>query len=201
MAVIIGLKNIYVAKLKSDTTEKVEYDTPRKLAKAIEVSVKPSINQETLYADDGPAEVASSLSEIEVELNIDDLSIEMQNFLIGNKQDDKKVNIDKVDDSAPYVAMGFESQMSNGDIQYTWLFKGKLTLPETAYKTKGENIEFQTPTITAKFIKRDFDGAWRATARTGEGGIDKATAEAWYKAVYEVGKFEEKEGNGGDPTL
>ncbi|WP_368031693.1 major tail protein, partial [Bacillus licheniformis] len=58
--------------------------TPVKIGNAIEASITPNTNTETLYADDGPSEVESSLGETEVEIGIDQLSTTAQALLLGH---------------------------------------------------------------------------------------------------------------------
>ncbi|MFS1511754.1 major tail protein [Chengkuizengella sp. SCS-71B] len=183
-AIIIGLKNIHVAEMLTDNETETTYDTPKRLALAIEAKIKPNVNTATLYADDGPAATDSSLGEIEVELNIDSLPTEMQEFLLGHTVNAEGVLIKKSDDQAPYVALGFNSPTSDGQNQYVWLYKGKFELPEANYKTKGESIEYQTPTITGKFIKREFDNAWKATVMSGDAGVSATVIMNWFTGVY-----------------
>lgn len=177
---IVGLKDIHVALLNQDGT----YETPVRLAKAIEASITPNVNSTTLYADDRAVETVSSLGEIEVELNIDDLSTEKYALIMGKTINTDGVVVDKADDVAPYVALGFRSQKANGAYRYVWLYKGKFEPSEESYKTKEDSIEFQTPTIKAKFVARE-DGKWRAKVDSDDPGVNQTVITNWFTAVYE----------------
>ncbi|MGM7682657.1 major tail protein [Cytobacillus sp. Hm23] len=182
--IIIGLKNIHVAKLTKDDEIEVTYETPQRLAKAIEAKIKPNVNSSTLYADDGPAATDSSLGEIEVEINIDALSTQVQSFLLGHKVNGEGVLIKSADDVSPYVALGFSSPTSDGGNKFVWLYKGKFQLPESNYKTKGDSIEYQTPTISAKFIKRAFDNQWKVEVMSSDEGVSETVINNWFTEVY-----------------
>ncbi|MNB67230.1 hypothetical protein D3C81_309330 [compost metagenome] len=179
----IGFKDLFYAKLEEDSTGSIVYGSPVRLAKAITGTVTPTVNTETLFADDGPAETASSIGGIEVQYGIDDLSLPTQADLLG-KQIVDGVLIDSNDDIAPYVAVGFRSLKSNGKYRYVWLLKGKFSIPEDSYETKGETPSFQTPTISGTFVTRDHDGHWRFTGDEDQAGFDGTN---WFTAVPNIG--------------
>ncbi|BAU27633.1 phi13 family phage major tail protein [Aneurinibacillus soli] len=178
----IGLKDLYFALLVADDNTGTVYETPEKIAGAINAKIKPKSNTETLYADDGPSETATALGEIEVEIEVKDLPLAVQAKLFGHKLE-KGVLIKSADDTAPYVALGFRSKKSNGNYRFVWMYKGKFELPEQEYQTGEDKPKFQTPKAKATFIKREFDNAWQAIGDEDETGFTaKAT---WFTEVYE----------------
>ncbi|MEK4141147.1 major tail protein [Paenibacillus sp. FSL M7-0547] len=176
----IGFKDLYYAKVIEDSKTGVTYGTPARIAKAISGTVTPTVNTETLFADDGPSESASSIGGIEVTLGVDDLSLPTQADLLG-KTLVNGVLIDSADDIAPDVAIGFRSLKSNGKYRFVWLLKGKFSLPEESYETKGDTPTFQTPEISGNFVIRDYDGRWRLTGDEDVAGF--TAAETWFDAV------------------
>lgn len=185
IAVPVGLKDIYYAKLLSgDTaTEAPVYETPKALLPAITANVTPTVESATLHGNDGPIITANALSEIEVEIGVANLSLEQQADLLGSTIDaDTGLLWDNSDDQAPEVALGFRRSMSDGSFVYTWLLKGKFTLPTEEATTKQGEIEFQTPTITGTFLKRIFDSEWRVRADSNNADSAAAIA-AWFTKV------------------
>jgi phi13 family phage major tail protein len=182
--VTVGLKNLHYAPLTKDDQAGVTYSTPIKIAGAIEAKITPQTNSSTLYADDGAAETSSAMGEVLVEINIKSLPTDVQKALLGHTLNSDGVLIKKSDDVAPYVAIGFQSANSDGSIKYVWLYKGKFELPEENYKTKSENVEYQTPTTKATFVKREFDNAWQASVNSGDTGIKAGVIPGWFTAVY-----------------
>ena len=71
-------------------------------------------------------------------------------------------------DIAKYVGVSFYApDLINGATKYTCVFVRKALFgpPAMAYKTKGQNIEFGTPTTTGEFLGDDSaDGAFFETA-------------------------------------
>lgn len=184
-AVRVGLNNIHAAILVKDDVTGVEYETPFKLAKAIEASISPNANEETLFADDGPSEVATQMGAIEVELGLDAISDEIQAKLLGHKINSDGVLEKKAGDQAPYVALLFESATSDGKSKLYTLYKGKFKLPERNHTTKNDSPEFQTDTISATFLRRDFDDVWERSVYTGGETVNQAVVDAWFTEVYE----------------
>lgn len=178
----VGLRDIHYALLKSDDSTGVVYEKPEKIAGAINASVSPTTNSETLYADDGPAETATALGEITVELNVKDLPLEVQAALLGHKLENG-VLLKSASDNTPYVALGFKSLKSNGAYRYVWLYKGKFGLPEQEFQTKEDTPAFQTPTISGTFIKREFDDLWQAMGDEDETGFTAGST--WFTEVYD----------------
>lgn len=191
MAVQIGLRDLHYIKIEEDTAEGVSYTTendgaPVNIAGVISAKISPSSNTATLYADDGPDEVATALGEISVELNVKDLPLDIQADLLGHTVT-SGVMYRSADDIAPYVAIGFRSEKSNGSFRYIWLYKGKFKQIEQEYKTKEDTPAFQTPTIVGTFVKRVYDDAWQAIVD--EDDLDKDIPEidvkTWFDSVYE----------------
>lgn len=156
----IGLKDVYYAILQDDPASGTPtYNAPVKLAGAISANVNPNASNETLFADDGPYETASTIGQISLELSVADLALDVQAALLGHTKAGG-VLIKKSSDIPPFVAVGFRSLKSNGKYRYTWLAKGKFAAPEQANETKGDSVSFQTPTISGSFLKRDCDDEW-----------------------------------------
>jgi phi13 family phage major tail protein len=177
----VGLKDLHFALLTKDDATGVTYGEPEKIAGAINAKISPKSNTETLYADDGPAETATALGEIEVEIEVKDLPLSVQAKLFGHTLENG-VLTKNADDTAPYVALGFRSKKSNGKYRFVWLYKGRFELPEQEYKTGEDKPSFQTPKAKATFIKREFDNAWQAIGDEDETGFTAGAT--WFDQVY-----------------
>ncbi|MDT2305714.1 hypothetical protein P7H21_19685 [Paenibacillus larvae] len=82
MGVPIGVRNLYVAILKTDDKNGATYDKPVHLAKAVEISVKPNAST-TFYADDQASESESTLADIEVEITVDQIGSKKRRHASG----------------------------------------------------------------------------------------------------------------------
>ena len=170
----IGLDKLYYAKI----TEGDNGDETVELAEA------------TLYADDGAAEVVKEFQSGTLTLGIDDIGVQVAQDLTGAKIDDNKVLISASEDGGEPVAIGFRAKKSNGKYRYFWLYKVKFGIPATNLTTKGESIEFSTPSIEGTVLRRNkLDGQgkhpWKAEVSEDSTGVSASVISGWYTEVYE----------------
>ena len=179
----IGLKNLYYAPLSKDDSTGATYGTPVKIAGLISVNISPSNSTSTLHADDIPFAVASTLGEVSVTVEAADIPLQAQAALLGHTVSGNKM-ICKGSDQAPYVAILFESDKHDGTTRYVKLLKGKFHDPNEDLQTKGDSVEYQTPSIEGTFVCREYDGAWKETADSASG----TPITDWYDSVESAGE-------------
>lgn len=175
----VGLRDLHFAKIMEDGS----YDVPKKLSEAISATVTPNYTITTLYGDDRAVAVASALGDIDIQINTTDLSPEDYQLLMGATKNADGVIEDSIDDVAPYGALLFRLPFENGGFKYYAYYKGKFQPPAATHNTKGGSTEFQTPTISGKFMARE-DGKWRAHLEAA-GTTPNTVADAWFTKVYE----------------
>jgi phi13 family phage major tail protein len=188
----IGLRDVHIAVLTEDTADtSATYEAPEKLVGAISANVNPNTSTATLFADDGPYDSASTLGEISLELNMADIPPKWGATLLGHEYKNG-VLVKKAADQPPYVAVGYRSLKSNGKYRYTWLLKGKFAEGEQNNQTKGDSVEYQTPTITGSFVKRDYDDAWQVEADEDDTEINPTTITEWFNDVVDPATVQSK---------
>lgn len=182
---IIGFDNLVYVKLLEDSEQGLRYDSEvRRIAEAIEGSVKPKTDKAEMYADDGLSETATSFAGMDIEFDIKDMYKQAIHDLLGHRIDANGVIVKNSDDTAPYVAVGFRNKKSNGAYRYTWLYKVMFALPETKYKTLGEKIDFQSAKITAIGSRLKFDRNYEATVDSDDESLGAKVIEDWFAAPY-----------------
>jgi phi13 family phage major tail protein len=124
-------------------------------------------------------EVASTLGEIGLELNVANLTNATLAALLGHEVVSGKL-VKKASDVAPWLALGFRSLKSNGNYKYVWLVKGKFAPSTEDHTTKGDTVEFQTPTINGSFVKRDFDDIYQMQGDEDDAEFTEDMAAQWF---------------------
>jgi phi13 family phage major tail protein len=178
--VTVGLSSIHIALLLTDEVDAVPtYETAISIPGAIKASLDPKSSLDTLFAEDGPYDTATTLGQVSLDLNVADLSLEMQSIIFGHAMSNG-ILIRKSTDTPPWLAVGFRALKSNGSYRYTWLAKGKFSLPKQDSETKSDKINFQTPTTTGNFVKRDSDNEWERHTDEDSTTYDSAIGAKWF---------------------
>lgn len=156
----VGLRKPIIAKLM----ENGAYDEPFVFGKAIGLQVTPNYAEGSLYADDGQAEYDKEFSYAEVTLNTSTIPIIAHEKMFGHAVTEKNVKFNS-DDQNNFVGMGWISvEKVNGVRSFigNLIRKAKFSEPSEDYATKGESIEYKTPSITGRASATD-DGEWKET--------------------------------------
>ena len=178
----VGLGDVYYSKITEGESGDT-YATPVKLAKGINVKLSVETATGELWAGDSVDDVESEFVAGELTINVNDVESETEAELLGQTKDSDGVVYSSDEDDPPYVAVGFRSRKpkKTGKYVYVWLYKVKFEVPSEEYKTKAGSIEFTTPEIVGRFVKR-LDGKWRAKAVLAP---TSAAALSWFTKVRE----------------
>ena len=184
----IGLDRLFYAKIKEQPNGEETYEKPIPLAKAMTAELSVELAEATLYADDGAAEVIKEFQSGTLSLGVDDIGTTVASDLTGAVIDDNHVLVSTSEDGGEPVAVGFRAKKSNGKYRYFWLYKVKFGIPATNLTTKGESIEFSTPTIEGTVLRRNKPDAlgnhpWKAEVNEDE--TAEQVIASWYSEVYE----------------
>lgn len=185
----IGLDKLYYATITEDDSGNETYSEPKVLAKAISASLTIEMNEATLYADDSSAEVVKEFKDGTLSLGIDDIGLSLAKELTGAKIDANGVLVSTGEDTGNAVAIAFRARKSNGKYRYFWLYRVKFGIPSTELETKGDGINFSTPTIEGTIYRRNKVDAkgnhpWKAEVTEGVDATDEVIS-SWYNEVYE----------------
>ena len=159
----IGLKYLKYSKMDANG----KYTGAKVLGKAIETKVVPSIAEAKLYADDTIAESAKIVTGGTVDLKIDEAEDATVAEILGHELDaETKEMIRNANDVAPYVGVGriitkIVNNVQKFKAEFVLKVQFKDSLPEE--KTKGDKIEFSTPSLSGDFFTLT-NGDWSKTA-------------------------------------
>lgn len=191
----VGMKYPVAAPMKEIKDGVPIYGKGFVIGKAISFTGTPNKNDVTLYADDGMAESDKTQRDWGVSLNTDDIDLKTQAELLGHDYEEPSGGEDEsdpgykperiiigTDDIAPYYGSGFyKRRRKNGVTSFTaiWLYKTQYSEPTENAETKGDTINFQTPTIEGSAYPVDIKGTDGVIKMTiGEKVIFKSEAAA-----------------------
>ena len=182
----IGLKNMVIAPLTTDTEESLVYGELQLVAGAIEASITPdNADPEVQWADDIEFDTLYPDPELTFKTKMADIPLAIQEMIFGNNIDNNGVLIRTASDKPPYFAVGFKSEKSNGKYRFVWLYKVRAKPLTENYATKeGKTINRQTGEVEWTAIKRTNDGRYQAVADEDENGFTAAKAATFLTSVY-----------------
>lgn len=190
----IGMRYPMVAQVKTEPANAaLTYETGMVLGHAIEANVTFDRSDNPLYGDDVIIENDNGMTGGEVEINVDDLTDEVRAYVLGLV---KKAGgtggtdvYELTDAAAPYVGVGYIRVRRKAGVtsfQGVWYHKVQFSEASEAAATKGENIEWSTPTITGKIMGVYNDATGVAKFRQQADFTTEAAAVAWLKGLANV---------------
>lgn len=197
----IGLNNLWYSHLTEALDGTPTYDGAKSVGKAVSASASISNNSATLFADDALAESDTSFQSGTITLGVDDDREETFADLLGHTVAEGEV-VRNANDIAPWVGLAriIVKMVSNVRIyKVEVLYKVKFSEPSQDDNTKGESVEFSTPTIEGT-VATLANGDW-STAKTFASKDDAiafiqatfAAAGSTFRVVYDA--------NGGTGTV
>lgn len=155
MATRIGVDHLVYASMTTEDTATTDpvYGPITAAPGVMSININPNGALATLFADDGPYEVASTLGNIEVAVQKAQLTTENKADLLGHGIDSNGGLVYGDNDTPPWTAIAFRTLKTNGLYRYVWLYKGRFVDPEDNNETKGDTINFQSDTINGQFVK------------------------------------------------
>lgn len=175
------LRGIRAGKYKN-TAGTVSYENPTDVGDAMSAQLDLRFAEGRLYAESKLAEYIKLATGGTISLAVKYIKKAAQAMLYGCTTDTSKENIKfSAKDVANYVGVGFYApDKVDGVTKYTcvWVPKALFGPPSMAYQTKGENIQFNTPTTTGEFLADDSADELLLETETVDSAADAVT---WIK--------------------
>ncbi len=159
----IGLRKPYVAKYDRSTNA---YSDGFRYSHAVSMNVTPNYSEASLYGDDEQVEYEKSFTNANIELGTTSTPIQAANVMFGHEVDlvNNKV-IFKATDDPNYVGVGaVVPEKVDGVRKFIGVVFPCVKFSDSAesYNTKGDQLQFGTPTISGLGIP-DASGEWKIT--------------------------------------
>jgi phi13 family phage major tail protein len=189
----IGLDNVVIAKVLSDTADGITYGPVRALKGAVNATVNPNSDVAVDFADNGPFFSASNSGNTELSLEMIDVDVDILAEMLGQKKVNGITVETPLDQSSDY-AIGFRVWLAGKDAngnnryQYFWYAKGKFSVPETGGETKTDSLNFGHISVTAQFVQTQYvpqgqdSGTICTHIRTDDATVPASVKENWFNA-------------------
>lgn len=181
----IGMRHIVAAKVNTEVEgSALTYSAGKDVGAAISCNVTFDRDDNPLYADDVITENDYGVRNASFEIEIDHLSDEVTAYLLNDTTDTTgtPTEYDVTDKAAPYVGFGFMRVLKKGSdttYQALWFHKAQFGLNSMNSQTKGENIEWQTATLSGRIFGVHNDSSGDAKYYRRASFSTAASAAAW----------------------
>lgn len=155
---VVNLNKFYVAHLLTEG-ESITYDTPRYCEGIKQIQIKPKQNSDPYYHEGRKVLEEQTLQDINVTINITDLSDEDECYIMGHKLAQTGGVIRNDNDIAPTVAILYEADKAEGGKRYSILYAGTFGIGEDDIKSKEGKTNFQAKKLQASF-RPLINGLW-----------------------------------------
>lgn len=192
----IGMRHVVMAKVAGHTPGTAPtYEDGMDVGMAITGNLTITRNNNPLYGDDVIAEDDNGITNMELELGVDDLSDEAQEYMGLVKKvttgEGTSAVTTYLDTSAPsnrigigYIRVRRKAGVTN--YQAVWGYAGRFSMNAENSQTKGESIEWQTPTVQGRFEGIDIDGSGDYGFRQRRSFATEAAAAAWLDELADI---------------
>ena len=189
----IGMRHVVAAEIATESAgSEPTYSTGFDVGLAIAGNLTVNRNDNPLYADDAIAEDDNGITGMELELGLDDLSEETEADMGLVKKVETStgegqsavttVTYYDTDEPSKELGVGYIRVRRKAGVtkyQAVWVYKAKFSKNSENTATKGENIDWQTPTVNGRCVGLDTDGSGVKRFRKKQVFTSESAAAAW----------------------
>ena len=143
-----GIRGLVAAIVLTDTADTYECDVPFFLAGTSELTKETESSSEAHYYDNIPAVVIDSVGADTINVNVSAVSLENLSKITGQYYDAKTKTLVENSAPAPYVAIGYITENTDGEEIYVWRHKGKFARPGSTHSTKNDGTDANGQELT-----------------------------------------------------
>lgn len=190
-----NLCNVHYAPITVAEDGSITFETPVPIPGAVSISLDPTGEPESFYADGIEYYVINNNQGYDGDLEVAMIPEGFRTVILKEEADNNQVLVENANSETGSFALLFEFDGDIRKIRHV-LYNCSASRPSIASKTNEENKEVQTETLSVK--ARPMANGY-VKAKTG----DSTTAEvynAWYQSVYQPVTGEEAAADSGDET-
>lgn len=181
MSRIIGVQQLHIAEVLTDTMSESTFGTPTPVPSVISIDITDNTENVTFYSDDVIEQVIPAFSGKEVTIELGYLTNEIEAMISGNTYENG-VFVQGSEVHSKEYALMFRAPLSKGGYQYVTLYKGVLSREGASYKGKEDTVESSNITLNGVFMPLLSNGAVACKANDTDAGAKEFT-DKWFEAV------------------
>ena len=168
-----GIRGLVCALVTTDTAAKYECGVPFFLAGTSELTKETESSSEAHYYDNVPGVVIDSVGADTISVNVSAVSLENIAKITGQYYDPTTETLVESNNIAPYVAIGYITDDTDGSEKFVWRYKGKFARPGSTHATKDNGTSANGQTLTFTGINTTYK--FSTTGKTASGLVTTAS--------------------------
>lgn len=181
----VGLLYAVAAPIQTEADgQAITYGKGQVIGGMMTAEISYTRNSNPLYADDRVMEEDNSITGGTIKMGVDDVNDDARVMMLGDvKEGDAGEEVyHETGESAPYVGTGYirvrRKDNKTNYIAY-WVHKAIFGIGTESAKTKGQNIEWQTPTLEGSIMGVKNNTALQTRFRERRTFTKESEARAW----------------------
>ena len=181
----VGLLYAVAAPIRTEADgQAITYGKGQVIGGMMTAEISYTRNSNPLYADDRVMEEDNSITGGTIKMGVDDVNDDARVMMLGDvKEGDAGEEVyHETGESAPYVGTGYirvrRKDNKTNYIAY-WVHKAIFGIGTESAKTKGQNIEWQTPTLEGSIMGVKNNAALQTRFRERRTFTKESEARAW----------------------
>lgn len=181
----VGLLYAVAAPIQTEADgQAITYGNGQVIGGMMTAEISYTRNSNPLYADDRVMEEDNSITGGTIKMGVDDVNDDARVMMLGDvKEGDAGEEVyHETGESAPYVGTGYirvrRKDNKTNYIAY-WVHKAIFGIGTESAKTKGQNIEWQTPTLEGSIMGVKNNAALQTRFRERRTFTKESEARAW----------------------
>ncbi len=176
-----GLSNVHIHPVKSESTSAVTYDSAFKLPGAVSLSLDPSGDSNSFFADDIPYYSEFSNNGYSVDFEVAMLNEDFETKILGYVKDTNGAIIENVNAISTAFAMSFEFKGDKKRTRHV-LYYCKASRPKTESNTVEEKTKVSTDKLKFDALPHPVTGNIKAKLMQDQEGYETFHTKPYEKA-------------------
>lgn len=149
----IGVKDLYIAPIKTNTETEYSADTPIKVAKVASIKKDYKGKTEPVYYDDALDEEIDGLVEKSLEIETKEIPIDVESMINGTRMI-KGMEMGSTADATGLFAVGYRTKDRQGKYTFYWHYICKAEPLGEEHETQAEKIKISNRKLKFSIMDR-----------------------------------------------
>lgn len=181
-----GVTNLVYAKVTKDDATGYTTGAVKKLAGVAEISKTANSSSEAHYYDNYGAVIVTSKGADELTISTSALPLDVLADITGQYYDSTTGMFVGGQSNPPYVAIGYETEKTDGSKVYVWRLRCKVAIPDQTSSTKNDGTDANGQELSVMSIETEHaftKNSANATSVTVDGGLDLVDVTSFFSTV------------------